>query len=256
MHPSAFAFPKTVAELVVNRTGRFFWTNGVEYSAWPITALFAKGIVCVDLPLTICGRTGKSWGSNIALSNPGKEQIQKLIKDVDQERKHAPLNNFTMCNLMAEGMLMAKSLFPEEFSPYEFNEVNYIRSTVRELRKRQAMGVDVSAETEDALRCSQKYPALVEEFRSDLATAHDGEKNGLTARLRTAVGDLGGRTLRRRINAYQLAQKIKQGSVRSKFTACGEDFGFNDILGCAEFLTANVLAPRNATVVSDVERTA
>lgn len=249
MHPSAFAFPKTVAELVVNRTGRFFWTNGVEYSAWPITALFAKGIVCVDLPLTICGRTGKSWGSNIALSNPGKEQIQKLIKDVDQKRKHAPLNNFTMCNLMAEGMLMAKSLFPEEFSPYEFSEVNYIRSTVKELRKRQAMGVDVSAETEDALRYSQKYPALAEEFRGDPPTPPDGEKNSLTARLRTTVGDLGGRTLRRRINAYQLAQKLQRRHVHAKFVAHGEDFGFRDIVGCAEFLMRNVISVRSEVPV-------
>jgi hypothetical protein len=254
MHPSAFAFPKTVAELVVNRTGRFFWTNGVEYSAWPITALFAKGIVCVDLPLTICGRTGKSWGSNIALSNPGKEQIQKLIKDVDQERKHAPLNNFTMCNLMAEGMLMAKSLFPEEFSPYEFNEVNYIRSTMRELRKRQAMGVDVSAETEDALRYSQKYPALAEEFRSDPATA-DGEKNSLTARLRTTVGALGGRALRRRLNAYQLAQKLQSRQVRGRFVAHGEDFGFTDIVGCAEFLMRNVVIQKPGTVLESRQRT-
>ena len=44
------------------------------------------------------------------------------------------------------------------------------------------------------------------------------------------------------MKAYQLAQKIKQRSVRSKFTAFGEDFGFNDILGCAEFLGSIVTA--------------
>ena len=42
MHPSAFVFPKTIADYVASRTGRFFWTNGVEYSAWPITAVFCK----------------------------------------------------------------------------------------------------------------------------------------------------------------------------------------------------------------------
>ena len=42
MHPSAFAFAKTIADLVVTRTGRFFWTNGVEYSAWPIAASILK----------------------------------------------------------------------------------------------------------------------------------------------------------------------------------------------------------------------
>ncbi|MGE5219465.1 MAG: glycosyltransferase family 2 protein, partial [Chloroflexota bacterium] len=79
MHPSAFIFPKRIADQVKERTGRFFWTNGVEYSAWPITAVFAKRILFVDKPLTVLGRTGKSWGSNIALCNPGKERIEQFI---------------------------------------------------------------------------------------------------------------------------------------------------------------------------------
>ena len=45
------------------------------------------------------------------------------------------LNNFTMCNLMAEGMLTAKSLFPEEFESYQFDELEYLRKTLAELRK-------------------------------------------------------------------------------------------------------------------------
>ena len=140
MHPSAFAFAKTIADSVATRTGRFFWTNGVEYSAWPIAAQFSRKIVHIDVPLVVVGRTAKSWGSNIALCNPGKERIQEFIKDVDHERKHAPLNNFTMCNLMAEGMLTAKSLFPKEFQAYEFDEVRYLRSSMAELRKRQDLG--------------------------------------------------------------------------------------------------------------------
>ncbi len=48
MHPSAFAFGKTIADSVVTRTGRFFWTNGVEYSAWPIAAAFSRKIVHID----------------------------------------------------------------------------------------------------------------------------------------------------------------------------------------------------------------
>jgi hypothetical protein len=226
----------------------------VEYSAWPITALFAKGIAYIDLPLTICGRTGKSWGSNIALANPGKEQIQKLIKDVDQERKHAPLNNFSMCNLMAEGMLMAKSLFPTEFAPYDFNEVNYIRSTMRELRRRQAMGVDVSAEMEDAMAYSQKYPSLFEEFQQELSRSKAAEGNHLSRRLRATIADLGGRTLRRRLNAYQLAQKIQRGQVRGRFVAHGDDFGFTDISGCAEFLGRNVIIQKPVTIAESGQR--
>src|SRR5262245_62032581 len=48
MHPSAFVFPKRVADSVEARTGRFFWTNGVEYSALPITAALAKRLVHLD----------------------------------------------------------------------------------------------------------------------------------------------------------------------------------------------------------------
>src|SRR5262249_17926055 len=136
LHPSAFAFPKSVADMVARRTGRFFWTNGVEYSAWLATALFARGIVFVDLPLTIKGHSTTSWTSSISLRNPGKEEIQKLLKDVDKNSSYAPLNNFTMCNLMAEGILLAKSQFPEELAPYEFDEVTYLRKMMAELRRR------------------------------------------------------------------------------------------------------------------------
>ena len=222
--------------MVAQRTGRFFWTNGVEYSAWLTMALFAKGIVYVDLPLTIKGHASKSWTSNISLYNPGKEQIQKLIKDVDQERKQAPLDNFTMCNLMAEGILLAKSQFPEELARYEFNEVHYLRKTIIELRRRRAMGVDVSAEMDNALRYSQKYPSLSEEFRKDEAINSQDWGKQLFRRLRSTAADLGGRTLRRRINAYQFTQKLKRGPVRSGFAVYGEDFGFNDIVECAKFI--------------------
>ena len=244
MHPSAFVFPKTIADYVASRTGRFFWTNGVEYSAWPITAVFAKKIVYVDVPLTVLGRTGKSWGSNIALCNPGKERIQEFIKDVDHRRKHAPLNNFTMCNLVAEGMLTAKSLFPKEFEAYEFDEVRYLRSTMAELRKRQDLGVDVSKEIKDAIGYAAKYPGLAEEIEASLQAV---VKNTLKGRIRSKIGDLGARTVRDRIAAYQLAQKLEQGGACSGFSAFGKDFGFSDILGCVEFLGRYLLTtPKKA----------
>ena len=236
MHPSAFAFAKTIADLVVTRTGRFFWTNGVEYSAWPIAATFAKTLVHIDAPLVVVGRTGKSWGSNIALCNPGKERIQQFIDDVDHDRKHAPLNNFTMCNLMAEGMLTAKSLFPQEFESYEFGELEYLRKTLAELRKRQAIGVDVSAEMDDLRRYAASYPS----FDSTELLAISVETKRLARRLRSTIGNLGVRAVRRRLRASQLARRLSRGPVQSGFYAYGEDFGFFDVLGCAEFLTRTI----------------
>src|SRR5262249_42283874 len=158
--------------------------------------------------LIIVGRTAKSWGSNIKLCNPGKERIQQFIDDVDHQRKYAPLNNFTMCNLMAEGMLTAKSLFPKEFQAYEFDEVRYLRSSLAELRTRQGLGVDVSMEIRDAIDYAAKYPDLAKEFE---APSEGFVKSSLKRRIRSKIGDLGARTVRERIAAYQLAQKLEQG---------------------------------------------
>jgi hypothetical protein len=243
MHPSAFAFAKTIADWIVTRTGRFFWTNGVEYSAWPIAATFAKKIAYIDSPLVIVGRTAKSWGSNIRLCNPGKERIQEFIKDVDHERKHAPLNNFTMCNLMAEGMLTAKSLFPKEFENYEFDELQYLRRTLAELRKRKALGVDVSTEMDD-LRCyAAKYPGFAQEFDGQQLNG----KERLARRLRVAIGDFGARTLRRGLKASQLARRLQRGAVHTGFYASGKDFGFSNVLECAEFLSRYISSTGNMT---------
>jgi glycosyltransferase involved in cell wall biosynthesis len=250
MHPSAFIFSKAIADFVANRTGRFFWTNGVEYSAWPIAAAFSKKIVHIDAPLVIVGRTGKSWGSNIALCNPGKERIQEFIKDVDHERKHAPLNNFTMCNLMAEGMLTAKSLFPGEFESYKFDELEYLSKTLAELRKRKALGVDVSTEMDDLRRYAAKYPIFTQEFGGVESARISAGAERLTTRLRSVIGNLGARTLRRRIRASQLAHRLERGAVQSGFCASGEDFGFSDVLGCAEFLSRCTKTNSNAADVT------
>jgi glycosyltransferase involved in cell wall biosynthesis len=234
MHPSAFIFAKAIADYVERRTGRFFWTNGVEYSAWPITATFAKQIIQIDAPLVILGRTAKSWGTNLVLCNPGKERIKEFTDDVDQKRNHAPLNNFTLCNLMAEGMLKAKSLFPKEFEPYEFDEAHYLRRTMAELKRRQNLGVDVSVELGELLSYAAKYPSLIEEF----TTKESGDGNNVARNLLSMVaGNLGVHTLRQRLARRRQAREVRRGNVDSGFQVAGEDCGFDNILGCAEFLT-------------------
>jgi hypothetical protein len=208
-----------------------------------MVATFAKRIVFVDTPLVIVGRTAKSWGSNLRLCNPGKERIQEFINDVDHNRKHAPLNNFTMCNLIAEGMLTAKSLFPKEFERYEFDELQYLRRTLSELRERKALGVDVSMEMDDLRHYAAKYPDFTKEFD---AQKLDG-KERLAKRLRGAIGDFGARTLRRRLKASQLARRLERGEVHTGFYAAGEDFGFSNVLECAEFLSRHISSTGNMT---------
>jgi glycosyltransferase involved in cell wall biosynthesis len=249
MHPSAFVFAKDIADRVAARTGRFFWTNGVEYSAWPIAAVFAKQILYIDTPLVVLGRTGKSWGTNIALCNPGKEHIDALIKDVDHKRNYAPLNNFTMCNLMAEGMLTAKSLFPNEFQAYEFDESQYLRRSMIELRQRDLLGVDVSREIGELVSYAAKYPLVAEELK----TKPFRRRSRLAHRVHAVLADLGGRTLRQRVSRYQRACGLPRGSVRSGFSAAGEDFGFCNILGCTDFLARTINKAAGGAMMPNLE---
>jgi glycosyltransferase involved in cell wall biosynthesis len=233
MHPSAFVFASSVAEQVVQRCGRFFQTNGVEYFAWPLAAVFSKRIVYIDAPLVILGRTAKSWGSTVVLSNPGKAQIQKMISDAAQNRDWVPLTNFTLTNLMAEGMLLGKLRFADELRPYEFDEPQYLRRTMNELSSRRAMGVDVTREIQELLDYAQKYPALKTEW---LAPAKNGAASRDSA-IRKLARTLRLNVLQNRMEQFNEVRKVKRGQVRSGFTVSGSDFGFNDALGCAEFLS-------------------
>jgi glycosyltransferase involved in cell wall biosynthesis len=241
MHPSGFVFDSNIGELVAIRSGRFFQTNGVEYFAWPLAAVLSKTIVYIDLPLVICGRTKKSWGSNIRFCNPGRKRIKKLIDDVDKRRNNAPLNNFTMCNLMADGMLTAKKLYPKEFEKYVFDEAQYIMATIEELRDRKRLGVDVSIEMEDIKNYLSKNPCLKNEISRREALK---KKKTFWKAARSVIGDVGVRKvidrvrkpLQTRTTTKQDALKLKRGEVNSGLRISGMDFGFNDILGCADFL--------------------
>src|SRR5262249_28607689 len=90
-----------------------------------------------------------------------------------------------------------------------------------------------------------KYPGLTDEFEAP--PLQGVAKSALKGRIRSKIGDLGARTVRERIAAYQLAQKLKLGGARSGFRAFGKDFGFSDILACVEFLGRYL--PNTATKV-------
>jgi len=233
MHPSAFMFEASIADQVVRRSGRFFRTNGVEYFAWPLAAVFSGRLVYIDQPLVILGRTSKSWGSNVVLSNPGKQQIQKMIADVEQKRDWIPLTNFTLCNLMAEGMLLAKRLFPDELSEFPFDEHEYLRKTMHELHSRAAMGVEVDAEMRELLQYASRYPALQAELISNNGNGNGGVGDSY---LRKAAKTLGLHHVRRRMLGFSEARKIRRGDIKSGFHISGETFGFSDAVGCADFL--------------------
>jgi hypothetical protein len=242
MHPTGFVFAKAIADLAAERSGRFFQTNGVEYFALPVAARLANKIAYIDLPLVILGRTKKSWGSNLRLCNPGKDQIKKFIDDVNKTGQSSPLTNFTMCNLIAEGILTAQKLFPKEFESYSFDEAQYIIMTIDELEERKRLGVDVSCEMTEIKHYLSENPAL----RNDIAQRRRVSETRKTPlqRFRKLIGDLGARKLRDMIitpkNHPQKtetdAEKVHRGDVNSGFRISGKDFGFHDILGSSLFL--------------------
>ena len=252
MHPSSFFFSRAIGDAIAKRCGRFFQTNGVEYCAWPMAAAFAKGIVLVDLPLSICGRTKKSWGSNMIFTNPGKQHIQKFIDDVEHTRKHAPLTNFTMANLMAEGILTAKHLFPQEFQNYQFDEQRYIWVTWVELQSRKSLGVDVSRELEDLKNHVGKYPQVLKDIANE-EQAHARNSKPWWQRVRGWVGDRGLRALQDRmiqqrqdkLRIHQDRLKVRRGDIHTRFRISGDDFGFTNIVEGADALERLIVASKD-----------
>ena len=241
MHPSSFFFGRAIGDTVAKRCGRFFQTNGVEYCAWPMAAAFAKGIALVDLPLSICGRTKKSWGSNLILANPGKQNMQKFIDDVEHTRKHAPLTNFTMANLRAEGVLTAKALFPQEFQNYQFDEQQYMVDTWVELKSRKSLGVDVSREMQDLVDHLEKYPHVLKKVVNE-EQADTSDRKPLWQRVRKSIGDVGLRDVRdRKANRV----KVQGGDIRSGFKISGDDFGFSNIVEAADALERLIAASKD-----------
>jgi glycosyltransferase involved in cell wall biosynthesis len=230
--PSAFVFDRTIANTVASRCGRFFKTNGVEYFSWPLAAVLANRIVHIDAPLAITGRTAKSWGTNLVLCNPGSERIAEYVADVDQVRHCAPLNNFTFCNLMAEGMLMAKRLFPEELTRYDFDEREYLRRTWRELRQRESLGVNVTAELDELEGYVARYPSLTVEL-------FGGNQASVTGSMSPAANTPA------RGRGPQNTWTRMRYEVPSWIQVAGEKSGFQDILGSAELLGSLVAPDEN-----------
>jgi len=245
MHPSGFVFSSTLANTVANRTGRFFQTNGIEFFAWPLAAVLSNKIVYIESPLVICGRTKKSWGSNLVYSNPGRNKIKKFIEDVEKIPKCAPFTNFTGCNLIAEGILTAKKLYPKEFERYTFDEAQYIMRTMEELNDRKRLGVDVSSEIAEVKKFLLKNPVLMNEISRRENLLGKERKKTLWRRARSKIGDLGVRKIKERIRipikvrkiTSADAQKVNRGEVNTGLRISGVDFGFHDILGCAKLLS-------------------
>ena len=94
------------------------------------------------------------------------------------------------------------------------------------------MGVDVSRDTCELLEYSSKYPELKTEF---LAPVSNGFMRR-DSRVRKLARAVGLNHVYRRLNAARERRKIRQCDVKSGFVASGNDFGFQDAKGCADFV--------------------
>jgi glycosyltransferase involved in cell wall biosynthesis len=230
-HPSAYVFSKALSDSIAARCGGFFQTNGVEYCAWPMAAALASARVHIDLPLVVLGRTAKSWGSNLNLTNPGTERIKALIADVEQQYRHVPLTNFTTPNMWAEGILTAQKLLPRELGRYQLDEVRYVRATATELERRRAIGVDVSRETAELGQYLRRNP----ELRAKVGPLPRSERPWWHG-VRSAIGRLGAGDLRRRLRSGRNVRRLRAGDPRSGFSVPGMRCGFSNVLESADFL--------------------
>ena len=95
------------------------------------------------------------------------------------------------------------------------------------------MGVDVDTELHELVEYSGKYPSLKVEFSTPARNGVNGHDSALRRLART----LGLGQVHRRLDSFRDVRRIKRGQVKSGFVASGGDFGFNDALGCADFLS-------------------
>ena len=115
-----------------------------------------------------------------------------------------------------------------------------------ELRSRQALGVDVDREMSELLTYAAKYPSLQARF---LAPA----KNGLMGHdsvVRKLARALGLNNVANRLGALNTSRRIRRGTVRAGFTASGNDFGFDDAIGCADFIARVTRQPVHEHITS------
>ena len=167
--------------------------------------------------------------------------MQKFIDDVEHTRKHAPLTNFTMANLRAEGILTAKALFPQEFQNYQFDEQKYMLDTWAELKSRKSLGVDVSREMQDLVDHLEKYPQVLKKVVNE-EQADTCDMKPLWQRVRKSIGDVGLRDLRdRKANRV----KVQGGDIRSGFKISGDDFGFSNIVEAADALERLIVVSKD-----------
>ena len=140
---------------------------------------------------------------------------------------------------MAEAILRAKDLFPAELDEYRFSEAGYVRRMVTELSQRLTLGVDVTDDLDELVKYLVRSPELLYRVFNPggSRTSRSSVSPGLLRRTVRTLGRRAPEGLRGRVKEYQQAREHRQRGEIPGFEVSGDDFGFDDILGCASFLT-------------------
>ena len=222
MDPSAFVFSQALADRIATRCGYFFHTQGAEYFSWPLAGALANPIAHVSLPLLLTGRTAKSWGTNMVLVGGAQKKVDTFLTDVTTRWRYSPVSNFTVANMMVEGMLTAKAAWPEALERFELDEQAYLGVIHRELLDRRSKGADVEGDLAELETYVASHPPLE-----------------LTERSRTLVqrGSAKAERVLTRVRARRVGNRVG-------FKAPGNLNGFGDILGAAEYVVRAIEEPR------------
>src|SRR5262249_12690448 len=132
--------------------------------------------------------------------------------------------NYTLTNMILEGMLTAKERFPSELAEFDVDMRGFVRATSAELERRRAQGVDVSAE----LRELDAYIATDASLSEPDQGRGERNLSTLARDARERARRLQSRVLGRRNESYPAAV------VR------GDQAGFVDALSAAEMLSARI----------------
>jgi glycosyltransferase involved in cell wall biosynthesis len=193
----------------------------------------------LDEPLHLQGVFPEGIGSTQSF-NRGEPSLE-FAREFKEERllRHVPLKSLLVSNMITETLLLSKERLPA-LAGYEVDWVNYFLSCRADIETLGGNGVDTTADREEFERVLAGQPA---ELRERVAS---GERNVVQPQpLGTGQRGAVRVAARRLINSSPLLAKLETLVRRPGGGAPpppqlllipGREAGFDDILGCAQFL--------------------
>jgi glycosyltransferase involved in cell wall biosynthesis len=215
---------RKVIDKVIRQAGRFFIPLAPDYSSCAAMLAVVREYAYIGMPLMVTGIARSGGGgfySYVRGDSPFTffEEFGKKEQDIF---RHVPLRLRVGVNSVAETLLNVKEALPEALSGVELNWYSYFIYCYEELSNLKRQGFNISALKEHFLGVLEEQPL------------------GLRTRVRAYIlkGPLRTyniRTVLRHIIAARPGLTYLESLIRRKVVA-GENAGFHDILGAAQYL--------------------